>query len=301
MIARCVALLFLLLLVVSPAVASETATLTVFAAASLTDAFKAIETAFEDAHPGIDMVFSFGGSSTLAAQILEGAPADVFASANREQMQRLNDAGLLAGQAAVFARNRLVLITPRDNPAGIHTVADLARGGIKLVLAATGVPVRAYTDQMLNAAAAQPEFGADFYTRVLANVVSEEDNVRRVAAKVALGEADAGIVYASDATADLAGQVLVIPIPDALNVVAEYPVAVVARTAHSAEARAFVDFVLSAEAQSVIQQAGLLPAVQDRPVAAHDAALPGRLSARVMREAQRWLSALWPLAAPAGG
>lgn len=298
---RCAHLLLLLLMIAPPARAEGPATLTVFAAASLTDAFEAVAPAFEETYPGVDVVFSFGGSSTLAAQILEGAPADVFASANFEQMQRLADAGMLAGQVEIFAHNRLVLIAPHDNPAGIETVGDLARDNLKLVLAAPAVPVRVYTEQMLEAAAAQPEFGDDFYARVLANIVSEEENVRRVAAKVALGEADAGIVYASDVTADLAGQLAVFPIPDAINVVADYPVAALARTAHPDEARAFVDFMLSPDAQSILRQSGLIPVMPDAPDQAGGDMRSNGLLAHITRAVRRVLSGMLIMEPANGG
>ncbi len=174
----------------------------------------------------MDVVFNFAGSSTLSTQISEGAPADVFASANNTQMKVVLDAGLITTEPQTFAHNRLVLIVPADNPAGIESLDDLANPGVKLVVAAPAVPVRVYTDSMLDALAADPAYGEDYRSAVVANVVSEEDNVRQVSAKVALGEADAGIVYSSDVTPDIAEDVIVLPIPDEVNTLASYPIAV---------------------------------------------------------------------------
>lgn len=227
-------------------------TLTVFAAASLTDAFEEIATNFEAANPGVDVVFNFGGSSTLATQLADGAPADVFASANNTQMNVARDAGRIVTAPRTFVKNRLVLIVPADNPASIQSLRDLSNAGIKLVVAAPGVPVRDYTDAMLEKLAADPTYGEDYRAAVLANVVSEEDNVRQVSAKVALGEADAGIVYRSDVTPDISSDVLALPIPDAINTLATYPIAVTDNPADPALAQAFVDYVLSDAGQDIL-------------------------------------------------
>lgn len=226
--------------------AAPRAEVIVFAASSLTEAFEQLAAAFEAEHPGVDVLLNFGGSSTLAAQLVEGAPADVFASANPAQMQLMADASLLAGEPAFFASNRLILIVPAENPAGIRSPADLARPGLALVLAAPGVPVRAYSDQAIAKLG-----GAEFQAAVYANLVSEEENVRFVVTKVALGEADAGIVYVSDlipAAADLQQ----IAIPDPANVIASYPIAVLADAPQPGLAQSFMDFVLSAEGQAIL-------------------------------------------------
>src|SRR5687768_15727441 len=163
-------------------------TLVVFAAASLTDAFEDIATQFEAQH-NVEILFNFGSSSDLAAQLAESAPADVFASANHTQMNNAINAGRIAGSPQTFAQNRLVLIVPFDNPAAISNLADLANDGVKVVLAAEGVPVRDYTNTMLDRLAADAAYGEDYRTAVSTNIVSEEQNVRQVAAKIALGEA----------------------------------------------------------------------------------------------------------------
>mgnify|MGYP001339423698 FL=1 len=232
--------------------AQESRTLTVFAAASLTDAFEEIATVFEAENAGVDILFSFGSSSTLAAQLAEGAPADVFASANNTQMNVARDAERIAGSPRTFVKNRLVLIVPIDNPAGIVTLRDLAAEGVKLVIAAPDVPVRTYTDTMLQRLAADPAYGEAYSAAVIANVVSEEDNVRQVAAKVALGEADAGIVYISDVTPDISDQVIAIPIPDYLNTIATYPIAITNDSAYPELAQAFIDYVLSDAGQDIL-------------------------------------------------
>lgn len=235
-------------------------TLTVFAAASLTDAFEEIATAFEAAHPGVDVLFNFAGSSDLAAQLAEGAPADVFASANNRQMTVARDAGRVTTRPVTFVKNRLVLIVPVENPANIAGLRDLANEGVLLVLAAPDVPVRDYTNTMLDRMAADPGYGESYREAVMANVVSEEQNVRQVAAKVALGEADAGIVYLSDVTPDISDQVMALPIPDSLNTIATYPIAITNDTANPELAQAFVDYVTSEEGQATMEAWNFVPA-----------------------------------------
>lgn len=241
----------------------EETTLTVFAAASLTDAFTELGLLFEDQNPGVTAVFSFASSSDLATQLAEGAPADVFASANSTQMQNAADAGRIAGEPASFLTNSLIIIVPADNPAGIETLADLANEGIAFISALPDVPIRGFTDEMLAKAAADPDYEADFQEAVMANLVSEEANVRQLAAKVALGEADAGIVYQSDITSDIADQVQGIEIPDELNVVATYPVATINDSANPELAQAFTDLVLSEEGQAVLEKWGFGPAPEE--------------------------------------
>lgn len=242
--------------------AQETQTLIVFAAASLTDAFNEIGAAFEAENPGVDVVFSFGGSSQLAAQLAEGAPVDVFASASASQMTVAVEAGRIAGTPETFVKNRLVLITPADNPASITGLDDLANDGIALVVAAPAVPVREYTDTMLTKMAADPGYGETYSEAVIANIVSEEDNVRQVAAKVALGEADAGIVYLSDVTPDIADALLTFPIPDAFNTIATYPIAVTNDSAVPEIAGAFVDYVLSDDGQAILASWNFVPVTE---------------------------------------
>src|SRR5215475_495222 len=210
----------------TPINAQGNKTLTVFAASSLTDAFNEVKTAFEQANSGVTITYSFGASNTLATQLSQGAPADIFASANNAQMNVAITAKRIAGKPVTFAKNRLVLIVPADNPAKITGLKDLANPGIKLVIAAKGVPVRDYTETMLGKLVKLPNYGADYQTSFTKNVVSEEANVRDVSGKVSLGEADAGFVYRSDVTPDIASKVMVLQIPDSVNTLATYPIAV---------------------------------------------------------------------------
>jgi molybdate transport system substrate-binding protein len=203
---------------------------------------------------------NLAGSSELATQLAEGAPADVFASANARQMQNAVDAGRIAGEPVNFLTNSLVVIVPADNPAGIETLADLAIAGVRFVSAAPDVPIRDFTEQVLDRAMAGPEYGEGFKESVMANLVSEEANVRQLAAKVALGEADAGIVYISDVTPDIADRVQVVEIPESVNVVAAYPIAVVNDSAYPELAQALIDFVLSDEGQAILHRWGFGPA-----------------------------------------
>lgn len=241
--------------------------LIVFAAASLTDAFEAIAEAYEAEYPDVQILFNFGGSSTLAAQIVQGAPADVFASANPQQMQVVIEAERIADEPIIFAQNALVLVVPADNPAEIESVSDLGHAGVALVLAAPDVPIRAYADVVFDRLADDPDFGEGYREAVLANLVSEEPNVRQVMAKIALGEADAGIVYASDVTPDLADAVQVIDIPDEINVVATYPIALMDDTPRPERAQHFVNFVVSQAGQAILNEWGfrsiLAPPAQD--------------------------------------
>jgi molybdate transport system substrate-binding protein len=229
--------------------------LTVFAAASLTAAFEQVKSILEDANPDLSIAFNFAGSQQLATQLVEGADADVFASANNAQMQAARDEGVIDGEPQLLTRNRLVIIVPKDNPAAIEQPADLAKDGVKLVTAAPAVPAGQYTLDALGKMSADPQFGADFRQKVEANGVSREDNVKQVVTKVQLGEADAGIVYVTDVTTNVAPDVTMIEIPEQFNVIAEYPIAAV--TGGNAElAQAFIAFVLSEHGQAILLEHG---------------------------------------------
>ena len=213
--------------------------ITVYAAASLTDVFPKI-----DSGPK----YSFGASSTLAAQITQGAPADVFASANTTIPAQLFAKGL-AQKPFVFTRNQLVLVVPTSNPAGIRSVYDLKKPGVKLVIAAPAVPVGSYTLQVLK------QMGL---TSVLANVVSRESDVRSVLSKVALGEADAGFVYSTDART-VPGKVRVFKIPAWAQPKVTYGMAIVSSSNNKAAAQQFIKRVLSKAGQKKMLAAGFLP------------------------------------------
>jgi molybdate transport system substrate-binding protein len=241
----------------SPQPAGE---LVVFAAASLSDAFAEIGREFQAAHPGVMVTFNFAASQQLAQMLDEGASADVFASANPQQMLVAVETGrVVAGSERVFVRNRLIVVLPADNPGGIVRLEDLARAGLRVVLVAAEAPAGQYTLEFLAQASADPAFGASFREEVLANVVSYEENVRAVLTKVLLGEADAGIVYTSDAAGEDAAQLGRLDIPDGLNVIAEYPIAPVADSTNPGLAAAFVDFVLSPQGQAILTDHGFAP------------------------------------------
>jgi molybdate transport system substrate-binding protein len=222
--------------------AAGRATLNVYAASSLTDVLPKIDPAQH---------YSFGGSNTLAAQIQQGAPADVFASANMTLPQQLYAKGLVT-KPVVLTRNTLVLIVPTSNPAGIHSPYDLRKPGIKLVIAGPAVPVGSYTLQILKNMA---------LSDVLQNVVSRESDVREVLAKVALGEADAGFVYSTDART-VPGKVTVLKLPAWAQPKVQYGIAVVTAGANRAAAQAFVTKLLGKAAQARLLAAGFLPRVK---------------------------------------
>jgi molybdate transport system substrate-binding protein len=218
---------------------------TVLAAASLTEAFKSIGAAFESAHLGLTAEFSFAGSSTLVAQIKEGSPGDVFASADESNMQAAADAGELAGAPRIFATNRLTIVVQKGNAKHIAALADLGRSGLSIALAAPEVPAGKYAAQIFaNAGVAVPQ-------------ASQEVDVRAVLTRVSMGEADAGIVYVTDLHA--AGDTVeAVVIPDQFNVMARYPIAVLKQASHPKEAAAFADFVLSPAGQTILKQFGFL-------------------------------------------
>ncbi|MCA9952073.1 MAG: molybdate ABC transporter substrate-binding protein [Anaerolineales bacterium] len=229
-------------------------TITVYAASSLTDAFSEIAMAFEAQNPETAVLLNFAGSSQLAAQLHEGMVGEVFASANPAQMAAVIDSGRVTpGSETVFVSNQLTIIVPVDNPAAINAFEDLANPNVDLILAGEGVPVRSYTAKII--ATMPPHFQDQFYR----NLVSEEDNVRRVAAKIALGEADAGIVYTTDITPDIASKVQQIQIPADQNFATAYTIAPLNDAPHPELAAHFIDFVNNAEGQSILAKFGFNP------------------------------------------
>jgi molybdate transport system substrate-binding protein len=227
------------------------AQLTVFAASSLRDAFQDLGRIFEQEHPGTSVSFNFAGSQELRTQVEHGARADVLASADPRTLRALAGAGLSL-EPQVFARNEPVIVVPVGNPARIDALADLPRAR-RLVVGAPEVPIGEYTVRILEAASRR--YGPAFGAAVESRVASRELNVRQVLAKVALGEADAAIVYRTDALASR-GAVEVISIPPQLNVVAEYPIALLRGAARPGLARAFVELVLSSAGQAVLARHG---------------------------------------------
>ncbi len=241
-----------------PAAAPPARTLTVFAAASLTDAFTEIGHSFEAAHPGVTVAFNFAGSQTLSTQLTQGAVADVFAAANHTEMDKVVAANLVqSGAPKDFLTNILLVILPKNNPDKVQALQDLAKPGLKLVLADATVPAGKYARQVLDNLSKDSAYGSDFTKKVLANVVSNETDVKQVVAKVQLGEADAGIVYISDAVA--APDLVTIAIPSQYNVVAQYPIAALAKAPQPDLASAFIAYVLSANGQAVLKKWGFTP------------------------------------------
>ena len=215
----------------------------VFAAASLTASFTKIGEDFTAANNGTKVTLNFAGSQALATQIQQGAPADVFASADTTNMDKVKD---LVGTPQIFASNQLQIVVEKGNPKGVKGLDDLGNGDLKVVLAAEEVPAGRYAKQLLDKAG------------VSVSPVSQEDNVKAVVTKVSLGEADAGIVYVTDVSAG-GDKVEGVEIPETENVLATYPIATVKASKNADMAQAFMELVLSAEGQQVLKQYGFLP------------------------------------------
>ncbi len=236
----------------SPTIVPAATELTVFAGSSLTKGFEAVATDFEAAHPGVTVTFNFGPSDGLAAQIESEGGADVFASASGTWMDDVSDKVGVTGRTG-FVTNELVVITPSDDPAGISSLEDLAKDGVQVVLAAEGVPVGDYARECLT--------NAKIDDAVLANVVSNAEDDAAVVASVTSGEADAGIVYVSDVTAEVAPDVNAVQIPEDVNVIATYPIAVVNGSANADLAQQWVDDVTTGDGQRrLVDEFGFLPA-----------------------------------------
>jgi molybdate transport system substrate-binding protein len=218
-------------------------TLTVFAAASLTDVFGELGDQLMADNPGLEVQFNFAGSSALATQLTQGAPADVFASANQAQMTVVTDAGLPAEEPTVFTENVLEIAVPADNPGNVTGLADFANPDLTLAVCAPDVPCGAAATQMFDAAG------------ITAAPDTEEEDVRAALTKVQLGEVDAALVYASDvqsAGSDVEG----IEFPEAEDAVNEYPICLLAEAPNPGAAQAFIDLVLSDEGQEALEAAG---------------------------------------------
>lgn len=227
------------------AVKAVTGDLVVFAASSLTESFNEIGSAFMTEHPGTKVTFNYGASSELVTQINQGAPVDVYASADQANMTKLTDAGNGSGQPKVFATNLLQIIVGKGNPKGIQTVADLAQPGLIYVTAAPEVPIGKYAAQVLTTAG------------VTATPASFEQNVKGIVTKVTAGEADAGIVYATDVQA-AGAKAQGVDIPATINVKATYPMVVTKAAPNPDAAAAFIDFALSEQGQKILHAKGFL-------------------------------------------
>jgi molybdate transport system substrate-binding protein len=240
--------------------AKQRGTLTILAASSLTDAFGQLGKTFEKQNPGTTVKQSFGASSDLLAQLDQGAPADLFASAAREEMDTAVKKGLVSGKPEVFVKNREVIMVPKDNPANIDSLKDMAKPNIKLVLAARDVPAADYAVEILGKA--NKVYGSGFKNKVLSNVVSREADVRASVNRVVVGDADATFGYASDYTPDIRDKVQVIPIPPKLNIIATYPIAALKGAKDTELARKWLDLVTSKQGQKVLKKWNFEPAAQ---------------------------------------
>jgi molybdate transport system substrate-binding protein len=235
---------------------SLSGTINVFAAASLTSAFEQLGKDFMAENPGVTVRFNFAGSSTLATQIQQGAPVDVFASADTTNMDKVAKD---MNASKTFATNSLIVIVPANNPGNIQTLKDLANPGVKIAVAEQSVPVGNYTTQVLDKMAASSEYGPSYKTAVEKNFVTHETSVGGIVSKVELGEVDAGYVYVTDALESVP-KVSSIEIPDQYNITADYPIATGKSSSNSAAAEAFVNFVLSSDGQGTLQSFGFDPA-----------------------------------------
>lgn len=235
--------------------------LTVFAAASLSDAFNETAAAYEANHTSVHVVLQFAGTQQLKTQVEQGAYADVFASASASYMTTLKNEGYVNNSTvANFTKNKLAIIVPKGNPANITGISDLAKPGVKLVICAPSVPCGNYTLQVLNKTAANASYGPGFNASVMKNVVSQETDVNSAVSKVALGEADAAFVYKSDVPASMQDKVTTIQIPDSLNVVVTYPIGVLSQSKDQADSQGFVSFVLSDSCKAILAKHGFITA-----------------------------------------
>ncbi len=259
-----VALFAALVLSMSAGFAQSPDELTVFTAASLTGAFGEIGEIYEN-ETGIHVAFNFDGSQALRTQLENGAYADLFASANMKQMNAVRESGLVNNSSvAIFTRNKLSLIVPKDNPANIRNLTNLARPGVKIVMGTKDVPVGDYALQIIAKLGNDSAYGPDYERDVLANVISQETSVSYVVTKVALGEADAGFAYVSDVTQDMISKIDKIVIPDEYNIIAEYPLGMLMESKYPAESQRFMDLVMSDEGRAVLEKYGFDP-VESEP------------------------------------
>jgi molybdate transport system substrate-binding protein len=238
---------------------TQSTKLTVYAAASLTGAFNQTAQAFEANNSGVTIAVNYAGSQILATQITQGASADIFASADLTHMKSVQDAGLMNNSSVtIFAENKLAIIVPTGNPANITSLTDLAKSGVKLDIGNSSTPCGMYTMQMLAKASNNSTYGSGFKSSVMANVVSTETDVNVIVAKVALGQADAGIVTKADVPAAYQSKVKVITIPDSVNVLAKYPIGVVSGSQNAQLAQSFINYVTSPAGQAILLKYGFI-------------------------------------------
>lgn len=241
----------------APSAAQDRVELTIFGAASLKGALEAATSPYETAVPGTILTISTDSSSTLATQIEEGAPADVFLSADTTQPERLVEDGLAGGDPVPFATNELTIIVPSDDQGDVQTPSDLAKPGVRIIAAGDEVPITKYANQVVDNLADQPGYPVDFAAGYATNVASREDNVKAIVAKIELGEGDAGIVYGTDAVASKGVKTLAIP--EASNVRASYAGVVVKASTNQVAAKAFLDWFAGPDGQSILASFGFQP------------------------------------------
>ena len=241
----------------SAAPSAEPVELTIYGAASLKGALEAAKAAYETANPGTTVTLSTGSSAALETQIEQGAPADVFLSADTTNPKKLVDAGLADGAAVTFAGNELTVIVPTANPAGITLPKDLARSGVKVIAAGDEVPITKYATQLVDSLAKEAGYRADFAAKYTANIASKEEDVKSVVAKIEIGEGDAGIVYVTDAKAST--KVTTVDVPRSANVPATYAGVVVKASRNAAAAKAFLDWFAGPDGQAILSSFGFLP------------------------------------------
>jgi molybdate transport system substrate-binding protein len=233
------------------------AALTIYGAASLKGVLDKVKTAYETANPGTTLTISTDSSATLETQIEQGAPADVFLSADTTNPKKLVDKDLAAGAAVTFAGNELTIIIPTANPAGIKTPADIAKTGVKVIAAGDEVPITKYAKQLVDNLAKEAGYPADFAAKYSAKIASKEDNVKAIVAKIELGEGDAGIVYVTDAKAST--KVTTVDVPDTANVLATYAGVVVKASKNAAAAQTFLTWLAGPDGQAILGTFGFLP------------------------------------------
>ena len=242
---------------VSVAPTAPPANLTIYGAASLSAVLAKVKTVYEAANPGTTLTISTDSSAALETKIEQGAPVDVFLSADTANPQKLVDKSLAAGSIVKFAKNLLTVIVPTGNPAGIQTPADLARSGVKVVAAGDTVPITKYANQLVANLAKEAGYPSDFVAKYTANIVSRQDNVSAVVSQIALGEGDAAIVYVTDAKTST--KVATVDVPSDANVVATYGGVVVKASANAAAAQAFLAWMAGADGQAILASFGFLP------------------------------------------
>ncbi|TDX52710.1 molybdate ABC transporter substrate-binding protein [Orenia marismortui] len=248
----------------STANSNEPITIRIMAAASLTEVFNDLKAEFEKEYDDIKLEINYAGSQALYSQITSGVTSDIFASANIKYMNQLDEANMVA-KPTIFARNKLVIVVSKQTQVEINGIKDLLQDGISIVIADKSVPVGRYTVQMLNKQNDNPQLSANYKEKFFAAVVSKELDVKSVLAKVELGEADAGVVYKTDANASDKDKVKVVNIKDQYNVIATYPIAPLKgiNSEHQEAAAKFLDYLYSQEGGKILEGRGFIKVSRD--------------------------------------